>query len=227
MDNEQDRQRNLLDATDCLEAVGVFRVWKNALFILILLCLLLLQAAFWLVETGYVTKDKNSEGQPQSATAEKVQQTSNIKIQAEDEAQKIEQAAKQIIADTNQAAVDKPKLKKINVTNLIKLDHLTQLTRILNFVLIPAAALYCLTMLFSLKISLLGRLGGVNHISRAFFISLAMVILLLPWQILFPGVIKGAIYSPEELINSHATAKHADIFGLTFYYLRFVGYCAR
>ena len=45
---------NLLDTTDCLEAVGVFKGWKNLLFISIFLCLLITQAGFWLVDLGWV-----------------------------------------------------------------------------------------------------------------------------------------------------------------------------
>jgi hypothetical protein len=40
--------------TDCLKAVSVYRRWKNLLFLVILLCLLLNQASFWLVSTGRV-----------------------------------------------------------------------------------------------------------------------------------------------------------------------------
>jgi len=45
---------DLLDTTDCLEAVGVFKGWKNLLFLILVVCLLLLQAGFFLVDQGYV-----------------------------------------------------------------------------------------------------------------------------------------------------------------------------
>ena len=54
MNGNQDTQSNLVDTTDYLEAVGVCRCWKNFLFIIIIICLLLLQISFWLVDTGYV-----------------------------------------------------------------------------------------------------------------------------------------------------------------------------
>ena len=41
-------QDNLLDTTDCLEAVSVFRGWKNFLFVITFFCLLLLQTVFWM-----------------------------------------------------------------------------------------------------------------------------------------------------------------------------------
>ena len=78
-------------------------------------------------------------------------------------------------------------------------------------------------MLFSLKVSMLGRLGGINHISRAFFLSLLMLILLLPWQRIFGGMVPGAIFTPEELAQ-WSCAEAGDIFDRVIYYLRFSGY---
>ena len=79
-------------------------------------------------------------------------------------------------------------------------------------------------MLFSLKVSLLGRLGGINHISRAFFLSLTFLVLLLPWQRFFGGVVAGAIYTPGELLRWYTVETTGGIFGIIFYYLRFTGY---
>ena len=87
------------------------------------------------------------------------------------------------------------------------------------------AALYMLTLLFSLKVSLVGRLGGINHIVRAFFLSLVMVVLLLPWQKLFGPTVLGAMYSPDELAKA-CTVKPEGIFGIVIHYLRFTGYWA-
>ena len=78
-------------------------------------------------------------------------------------------------------------------------------------------------MLFSLKVSMLGRLGGINHISRAFFLSLLMLVLLLPWQIIFSNVVTGAIFTPSELLKWHFSEMDS-LFDITLYYLRFSGY---
>jgi hypothetical protein len=66
-------------------------------------------------------------------------------------------------------------------------------------------------MLFALKVSMLGKLGGINHISRAFFLSLVMVVLLLPWQRFFSGIVAGAIYSPAELLRYRKTGTVLDV----------------
>ena len=55
MNENQSGQNNLLDTTDCLEAVGVFKGWKNFLFVIIVICLLLLQICFWLIDTGLIS----------------------------------------------------------------------------------------------------------------------------------------------------------------------------
>ena len=47
-------QRGLYLKSDCLKAAFVFRRWKNLLFMVMLLCLLLHQLSFWFVSTGQV-----------------------------------------------------------------------------------------------------------------------------------------------------------------------------
>ena len=60
MNEEKNRHKDLIDTTDCLEAIEVFRGWKNFLFVIMISCLLLLQGSFWVVNTGYVkTADEN------------------------------------------------------------------------------------------------------------------------------------------------------------------------
>ncbi|MFC1793220.1 DUF6691 family protein [Planctomycetota bacterium] len=57
------RQKGLYLKSDCLKAASVFRRWKNLLFMVMLLCLLLNQASFWLVSTGRIeiTENTNTE----------------------------------------------------------------------------------------------------------------------------------------------------------------------
>ena len=220
MNENQGRQVNLVETTDCLEAVGVCRGWKNFLFVIVALCLLLLQASFWLVDTGYVKVDGCAENGVCADQAEDVTQ--------------IGEAATQVTADTNQpvgdinqpteAEVQEPR-RRISSLLSMKFECLEKIIRFVDAVLILAATLYCLTMLFGLKLSLIGRLGGINHICRAFFLSLVMLVLLLPWQMLFASIVVGAIYAPDELAN-RCTAEAAGIFGTVIHYLRFTGYWA-
>jgi len=220
MEQEQQKQNNLLDSADCLEAVGVFRAWKNVLFVILLLCLLLLQGYFWLANTSCVKPDKElpaaSEPKPESTILE---EQSPAAVPDE-----IEQAAQRTAAVNQPAEVapppEKPK-RKISLRPGIKAKQLSSLVCMLNFIVIPAAVLYCLTILFSLKLSLLGRLGGINHISRAFFISLVFVVVLMPWQKLFGPVIFGVIYTPEELLKACRAGEHSRTLSAVFHYFRF------
>jgi hypothetical protein len=224
MNETQQKPNNLIDTTDCLEAVGVFRGWKNFLFVIVILCLLLLQASFWLVNLGYVKTDQQCTSTSAAVEAQKEGQIAEAAKQTEGKKQQIEEAAKQVASESGEPAQAAEEPKKGIAVFDIKFGHLAWLIRFLNFALVLAAILYCLTMLFSLKVSLLGRLGGINHISRAFFLSLVFVVLLLPWQRFFGGVVSGAMYSPGELLKSCEAAQSRGIFCTIFYYLRFTGY---
>lgn len=229
MEEEKIRPTNLLDTTDCLEAIGVFRYWKNLLFLIVVLCLLLLQGLFWLVETGFIKTNKEAETASSLVIPVNTAQPGETAKQASAATtDKIAEAAKQVAAGPNrpvEAAPPEQPARKIAVILGIKFEHLAWLIRFFNFVLVPSAALYCLTMLFCLKVSLVGRLGGINHISRAFFISLTMVVFLLPWYKLPSGAFVGALYSPQELATSCNPAETCKEFApMIFHYLRFIGW---
>lgn len=224
MNEREEKPSNLLDTTDCLEAIGVFRGWKNFLFIIVVLCLVLLQVSFWLVNLGYV---KVEEGKEEVSTAA-VKEAEQIVEPADEAKSEIKEAAKQVAGEANapaEAAPQQPeRQERASGFSVITFGRLAMLIRLFDFVLILAAVLYCLTMLFSLKVSLLGRLGGINHISRAFFLSLLGLVLLLPWQRFFAGVVAGAIYTPGELLRWYTIETSGGIFGIIVYYLRFSGY---
>ncbi|OHB64036.1 MAG: hypothetical protein A2168_06750 [Planctomycetes bacterium RBG_13_50_24] len=285
MNENQASQNSLLDTTDCLEAVGVFKGWKNFLFVIVLLCLLLLQTSFLLVDTGYIKIDDQAGGSEPAVTSgladldrESVEPVDEdvqviiepiLELKAEankpveavvpdeiaepEEATEPEETAEpeevavpeevnepNAAAEPNEAAEPNQPAEEIAKAGEHKLqramtwppaeflsgltfEYLSWVIRIVNAVLILTASLYCLSMLFSLKVSMLGRLGGINHISRAFFLSLLMLILLLPWQRIFGGIVPGAIFTPEELVK-WSSAKAGDIFDNVIYYLRFSGY---
>ncbi len=283
MNEIQAGPNDLLDTTDCLEAVGVFKGWKNFFFIIIVLCLLLLQGGFWLVDRGCIdlgpsaaAADEGNAGefaapeikvltipvQQAPAVAEppkpvEAPQTAQPQAAPPTEAAEPNKAVEpNRPADPNLASGttgDLPAAGKGPATipafagmtpafagglqraiTWPSTDFLSNITseqfawalRLVNAVLVLTASLYCLTLLFGLKVSMHGRLGGINHISRAFFLSLLMLVLLLPWQKVFGSVVTGAIYTPAELIKWHAADKTEDVFNTVLYYLRFSGYGA-
>jgi hypothetical protein len=206
MNENQAGSSSLLDTTDCLEAIGVFRGWKNFFFIIVVLCLLLLQVSFWVVNTGRIPA-KECPGSKAAV------------VGLSEDVQDVGEAAKKVTAEQSEPDEAEMEDSLFGIT----FKHLAMGIRVANAIVVLAGLLYCLTMLLSLKISLVGRLGGMNHISRAFFLSLVMLILLLPWQRVFGGVVLGAIYSPCELVK-WSSAETPDIFGKILYYLRFSGY---
>jgi len=203
MNQNQTSKSDLLDTTDWLEAVGVFRGWKNGLFVIIAACLLLVQVSFWLVNTGYIQVDEQAKADNPAVADSNAVAT---------------------VAEANEGfkgTARPPQHTLFGVT----FKHLAWLVSFVNSVLVLAAALYCLMMLFGLKVSLVGRLGGISHISRAFIWSLIAFILLLPWQMVFYPIV-GAIYTPCELVKccgSYAKGCYG-IFGYILFYLRFSGY---
>ena len=204
--SDEKEKRGIVDTSDCLEAVDVFRGWKNFLFVIVLVSLLHLQAAFWLMDLGYVKIDETGT---ESAMVQKAQ---------------TEMASAQPTAEPNKPVVISESAAKTGFH--IGFKQLTWLIRFFNFILIPAAVLYCLTLLFGLKVSLVGRLGGVSHVTRAFFLSLLMLILMLPWQKMFWGVVVGMMYSPDDLLNSVTITPANDTLASVLYYTRFTVYWA-
>ena len=235
MIDEPKKELNLVDTTDCLEAIGVFKCWKNLLFVGLLVGLVLLQVCFWLLNSGYV-KAGATEGQAVVIEKGKAQEnavtmTVAVVEEVKTEPNQIQQAAIAVAGDANSvAAAEKvaPTNKEVPIYLRIKIDysHLASAIRFLNFVIIPAAILYSLTMIFILKVSLIGRLGGINHIARAFFISMVLAVILVPWQNLTGGFFCGVLYRPSELLEAYNKVPGMDNLAKGFYYARFVGYWA-
>ncbi len=211
---------NLLDTTDCLEAVGVFKGWKNIFFLVVFICLLLTQACFWLVDIGIVSIPSKSSNTPTTVSSTTPATPSEPNLTIAQIAQPNEPA------DANALPADANALKEKKTENFIlKIisDRLVWVLKLVDVVLILAAMLYMLTMLIALKISLVGRLGGINHITRAFFLSLFMLLLLLPWQKIFGDTVVGAVFTAGAITNA-ASLKAGGIFEKTLYYMRFSGY---
>lgn len=245
--NETEKTSDIVNTTDCLEAVNAFKGLKNFLFFIVLICLLLSGAFFWLDQLGYIDKTACvcGPGQgvcpgsvcPQAACAKAactavgagttgsapdVSQTieAQAELATEQVGAELDQPAESAGAAKGGEAGVKETTSRLNFT--LKCRQACFLIRACNFILIIAAMLYCLALLMSLKISLVGRLGGINHICRAFILSLFGLVLLLPWQKLFGGVVAGAIYTPQELLCSAAPTAEDSVVSQVLYYLRFV-----
>ena len=184
------------EVTDSLEALGVFRFWKNAFLVIIIVSTLATQCSFWLVDIGLVGVD--AESGPHTV----------LPVDAN--------------ASLDSRVASLPGENGQTDSYAVTFDHLAHVVRIANGTAIMGAILYCLTLQSCMIITVVGRLGGSRHVCRAFFLALVMLVLLLPWQHIFGSFVLGMLYRPEELIVGHA-AKTEGLFALVLYYLRFCG----
>jgi hypothetical protein len=178
-------QKGLYLKSDCLKAACVFRRWKNLLFMVMLLCLLLNQASFWLVSTGQIEITENT--------------------------------------NTVAPAGESPNQQLFGYD--VTFEHLTSVLRITNIILVFTSMLYGLIMYFSLGVSFKGSLGGLAHICEALYLSLIIIVLLLPWQNFFGDITMGVTFTPNDLAR-WCTTDISNTFGLVLFYLRFTGYWA-
>ncbi len=256
-ENKPQKTPDLIDTTDCLEAIGAIRSMKNFLFVVIMLCLIITGIVFWLERAGRIdTSDCPCAGSgwPTAGVGRAGNQNPNTSAAQETLQSDVAEAASQITAlaesvqnavseDLSDALIVEPVQQTATPTATqnsqsqasTEEDTLPELFRIrpschtiimvvnaCNFILVITSTMYCLMLLMSLKISLTGRLGGINHISRAFFISLFALVILLPWQVLLPGVVTGTIYLPRELLCEWTAKTKLSSFWRVMCYLRFV-----
>jgi len=254
MDNT--RTPDMVETTDCLEAVGVFRTMKNLFFFTTMAAMVVLLAIFILEAAGRVDDSPcavDAAGNPvitpcEDCLALSISEKAFVAAQSQDikkAAEVVSQTASAPVPNTNpapQPVMTAPAdantpaasdIKAIQGVFVKKLDaffsrtfscwHLSLAVQACNFILLPVAVLYCLTLLMTLKISLYGRLGGINHIGRAFFLSLFALVLLLPWQVIFKGIVVGGMFLPTELFCDWGQVEQLSNVFKTLYFLRFGG----
>ncbi|MCU0914652.1 MAG: hypothetical protein MUC88_08830 [Planctomycetes bacterium] len=188
-----------IEMNDSLDAVGVFRGWKNVFFGVVLVCLVLTQVAFWLINWNVVSIPAGS-GTPAGNT------------------QALPAPAPTAVGDAAGTGAAKGLLGNLDF------ERLTRAVQLLNGILIVAAVLLAASIFFGLMVSLVGRLGGLNHVSRAFILALIAVVLLIPWQSLGLSVL-GVTWTPDELAQ-WLPAKTASLGNTIIFYLRFTVYWA-
>ncbi|MFC1781776.1 DUF6691 family protein [Planctomycetota bacterium] len=205
--------------TDCFEAAQVFCGWKNVFFLILVLCLIVLQTIFWIASDRYIQINKNNnperavvfsrntDSSKQAAIPD--QQGTNLSSPANTEYQAREIWYREIMG--------------IDIT--ISFELIETIMNIVSILLVSISVVYTLTLYFAMAASFIGKLGGLGHISSAFFLSLVVLILLIPWQIFFGSTISGSIYTLDEL-EGWFIYNNSDILNTSLIYLRFTGYWA-
>ncbi len=219
--NENHPTGPVVDETDCLEAVGAFKSFKNLTFLISFICLILLQAAFWMNYLDLIDKSACSCPEPLGVPTEVTAEASVVE-QAGVRAMEAAAAASEPSTSENQAGFFDINAIVSSVTSPT-CRQMFCIISICNCVLFVAVVLFSLNLLMSLKISIVGRLGGINHIARAFLLSLFLLVLIVPWQVCLPDTVVGAIYTPEELLCADPVACDGPLADCIFYFGRFVG----
>ena len=186
----------------CAEAFRSVKAGKNV-FMWILLAMILIQlAAFILVEFAGVLDAMYS---PQVAPARGAT-TQEIGAQAEAKAEATEPAA-------------------IWQTAMMWVLPTT------TFIGLIVALLAVLTLMFAVKLAIVGRLGGIPGFMSAFYWSLILLAMVTPWQQILSGSVAcGALFNLGELTREAKMVRPewgAEDAGLTrwiLYYTRFIGY---
>lgn len=99
------------------------------------------------------------------------------------------------------------------------------------FVAMVVALLLAGSLLVAVQVALVGRLGGVASLLSAFFWSLVLVAILVPWQYPFPqSHVTGALFDYHELYSRTLDVKTAwgatdvSVAHLIIYHVRFLVY---
>ena len=244
---------NIIDTTDCLETVAVFKAAKNFFFIVCFLSLLVTQGIFWSNQIGLldiaepaVADVDDHSATPESTKLAAIDQTVREAVDAmnaepADETAAAEKAETAVegeadtavkdngaaIADTDESAGPGAVSKAVVTVKDYMFEPdwtlYTVILKLCNSILIFSALMYCLILLLILKVSLVGRLGGMAWISSAFIASLLFLMFLIPWQTIFTGLcIAGTIYTPSELVDWYTAKQNNGTAFTILFYLRFV-----
>ena len=211
VENGNNNVTDLVEVTDSLEAIAVFRGWKNIFFTISLICLFIIQGAFWVVDQKILSTDLSVPADDQTSS-----QVNSTLMDSEPNTASEPNA----LSTASELGPKKEYLFDFSCS------HFTSVIRVCNGLLMLSTMLYCTTLLFSMIITVIGRLGGMRHICRAFFRALIMLVLIIPWQLFFEDLFFGCIFSPDELATAFATksSESSDVVHMVLYYLQFSGF---
>jgi hypothetical protein len=231
MDDMDNKRDDIVGTTDYLEAITVFKAAKNVLFAVMLLSLLAMILCFFGANSGYTVFESRAVSESAAPAVPLARNIEKLAVHAAATVGAVDPNIPESLAMTPPAPQSEreagpPAPGGRAITFRIRFDWIAWLLRVSGFAAVTAAVLYALVLVFCLKVSLVGRLGGINHIARAFVLSLVVLVLLLPWQKYFGGVLAGAVFTPEELLKACTAAAPRDLFEKAFFYARFAGFPA-
>jgi len=205
-----------LDPLDTAEAYRTFRKARLLLFCLLLIGLIVTQSVFWIVDRGGI---------------DCLLEAGNVVFvdgRSNDGSIAFTPFNRELLIDNGgtfalfREVAEEPDagVISVNTMNTIISDGLL----VTNYVLFLSAILYCLMLLVTLHLTMIGRMGGLTAAGKAFILSLMVLILLVPWQLVF-GIFHGTLYTYSELIERYQVQKGVSLgdWDSICYYIRFSG----
>ena len=185
-----------------------------------LLCLLVLQTIFWVVDRGKIDAVLDfDQDQSQSVFVREGHFASSAVFA-------LGTAGESPGPGSND---DRPPDAPRLLENIRALDGTVRiLLKFFNTLICFMALLYCLSLLIGMIFCIVGRLGGLAESGKAFFLSLFVLVLIVPWQPWFIGRTSVILFSYQELVARYVertTYVTALSWESLAYYVRFVG-CA-
>jgi|GEM_PF-973059 len=222
------------DKKDFQEAFGTFSAARNLFFWLILAGLLITSAGFWIVDAGLLDKillnqaDRNPVYLGYSQN--KIIPTQNEPPIASGTSRNVNPAP--------QAGPKNPPEKSVNSENPVRnpydrklhavkiLDEMVRSALVTSrYGLMFSVVLYCLSLLTGMQLALVGGLGGLAHSSKAFFLSMVVVVFVVPWQSTLVPDAPGSLFLYAELTVAYQQKcqDFQELWHYIMYYSRFVG----
>jgi hypothetical protein len=188
-------RRDVIWDPDALDAYHSFRRARSLFFWVLVVGLLLVQGCFWLTNLGALDHPLKVDAEIRLITLSDYALPVGMRI--DDGRQRLAESAQQAVYVT---------------------------LRLCWFTLTFVAVLYSLTLLIGMKLALVGRLGALGDHGRAFFLSLIVMVLVVPWTTAIHPHMFGAVFSYEQLVVRYLEIRHAsDQFQQVVYYVQFVG----
>ncbi len=225
---------------DALEAFEVFSQARNLFFWIILLMLLLTQTLFWLTDQNIIgnqpaTRDNNiiDISVPAYQPMEKPEfiWVDYPVLAQQPNTPDSSTATDSPSGDTNQSPSVEPQNRTLEektipqpAKKLFNKDGYHYLLKLTNYLCAISCLIYFLCLMTGLKLVIIGNLGGLADASKALFLSLILLALIMPWQKIISPEIPGVLYGWKELNESKSSVQaNGDLVSMILYYTRFCG----
>lgn len=98
------------------------------------------------------------------------------------------------------------------------------LIKLCNFTTFFSLILYTFSLVLSVKITLVGRLGSVASITGGMFLAMIATVMFMPWQLAFSGSgLYGAMFMPYEFASAAAGFDKLSTVEAWMHYARYAG----